>query len=309
MERKKCNNKDCSFGTSRFLFSLITNKCPYCHNILVTESQPAFSGQDDFLSYKNHLLDLYLDFINIGLCYFNDHDYDSFIENYESALKILEVFEELDNQYSTRIFDSASKYLESIEGINTDAYNHIYTTLGEAYNSKNQIESAIYYFKKGLDYCNNHFPDNYILITYYHNLIALVYMRNNEWTNAILHLNKQLDIFKVYISLDKQVFSIIYWHLGICHKNITDYVSAIEFFSKGFKIGLDSGGFPYEIAMCYEKINDNQKALDFYFQSIIIRLKTLGIDANETIDSVNEYNRLSISLRQDYLDINTLLNR
>jgi len=228
---------------------------------------------------------------NIGNAFFSKLDFDSALQNYESSLNILL---SLDNQ--------------DVEGL-----VNIYESIGNVWVSKSDLdksisyyEQALYYYKKGLEYCNNHLSDNYTIITYYHNLIAVISMRNDEWENAILHLNKQLEISNSRLLIDPQIFSIIYWHLGICNKNISKYPSAIDFFTQALKIAPDSGGYPYEIAKCYEAINNNQEALKYYLQSVEIRLRTLGIDAKETIDSVNEYNKLAIARGDEILDLRNL---
>ena len=78
---------------------------------------------------------------------------------------------------------------------------------------------------------------------------------------------------------------------------------AIDNYNKGFEI-QKAGGFPYQIAQCYEALSDLNAAFDYYLKSAEIRKNDdeVGISHEATLEAVTDARRLAEQLqRQDEL--------
>ena len=88
--------------------------------------------------------------------------------------------------------------------------------------------------------------------------------------------------------------------IGLCFKNFKDFYNAVEYFKKGYQYSK-SGGFPFQIAQCYEALNDQENALDYYIQSATIRKDDpeVGLTAESTQESISNSKRLAKELGKE----------
>ena len=75
--------------------------------------------------------------------------------------------------------------------------------------------------------------------------------------------------------------------------NTLDYKKALGFFIKGFQSNKDSGGFPFRIGICYENLNQQKKAIQYYCLSGELRRKSLGVNDDATQSAKQEALRLA----------------
>ena len=75
--------------------------------------------------------------------------------------------------------------------------------------------------------------------------------------------------------------------------DIKDYKRALGFFIKGFRSNKDSGGFPFRIGICYENLNQQKKAIQYYCLSGELRRKSLGVNDDATQSAIQEALRLA----------------
>ena len=78
------------------------------------------------------------------------------------------------------------------------------------------------------------------------------------------------------------------------------YTSAIKVFNNGFEIQR-KGGYPFKIATCFEKLGNNQEALDYFIQSAEIRKDDpeVGLTDETTIESIENAKRLAKELGKE----------
>ena len=62
---------------------------------------------------------------------------------------------------------------------------------------------------------------------------------------------------------------------------------------KVFEIYKTSGGCPFKLAVCYEKLKQFQQAIDYYILSAIIRKDGVGIEHEVTQNSIKNACRLA----------------
>jgi hypothetical protein len=67
----------------------------------------------------------------------------------------------------------------------------------------------------------------------------------------------------------------------------------LGFFKKGFRSNKYSGGFPFRIVFCYENLNQQKKAIQFFCLSAELRKKSLGVNDDATKLSIQEALRLA----------------
>lgn len=86
--------------------------------------------------------------------------------------------------------------------------------------------------------------------------------------------------------------------MGDALKNLTKYELAIENFKKGYQIER-KGGYPFNIAKCYEELNEKEKALNYYIQSAEIRKEAIGLEADATQETISNALRLAKELGKE----------
>ncbi len=91
-----------------------------------------------------------------------------------------------------------------------------------------------------------------------------------------------------------------YFAIGNCYKESQLYNQAIDNYVKGFVID-SKGGFPFQIAQCYEALLDLNAAFDYYIKSAEIRKndRKVGIAHEATQESITNAQRLAKQLHRE----------
>ena len=133
-----------------------------------------------------------------------------------------------------------------------------------------------------------------------YNNIGLSLNRKGEYDKALDFYQKCLDIRLKTLGAEHPSVATSYFDLGQCYQKLEFYELAINAFKLGFGI-YKKGGFPYQIARCYEKLNKLEDALNFYVQSAEIRMNypDLGLKASSTQEAIAAAKRLAVELGKE----------
>jgi tetratricopeptide (TPR) repeat protein len=171
---------------------------------------------------------------------------------------------------------------------------HFYNNIGITLFNKHEYDKALEYYQKCLDIrlktLGTGHPD---LSSSYHN-IGLVWRLKGKYDLALEFYQKCLDIELNTPIIEQTRKTTAYFYIGICYQDLKSYNLAIDAYKMGYKVHK-KGGFPFRIAFCYEKLNNLQKAFDYYLQSAEIRNADTdaGPKNEDTIDSIQNAVRIA----------------
>lgn len=217
----------------------------------------------------------------IANAYFLSHNYKEAIFHNKKAINILNLHENPD-------------------------YDEIVTlniTIGNAFKIITDFKNALYHFNEALIISKTFLNSDNARIGYIYSLMGESYANIGDFENATFCHENELRNAEPF--LEEFDLTYIYLKLGICYKEIKNFEKAINVFIKGFKTSNNKAGrFPFLIGNCFEAINNPKNAIEYYLIASDIRIKELGLTAEETIEAVNHYNRLAIELGNENLDLN-----
>ena len=139
-----------------------------------------------------------------------------------------------------------------------------------------------------------YFGDEHPSVATLYNNIGGVWRGKSEFYLAQKYYKKCLDIRLKTLGGEHPEVADSYFSLGNMYKNLYKFDLAIVNYQKGFFIEK-KGGFPYKIAQCFEALNKQKKALDYYIQSAEIRKNhpKVGLDDEATQESISNSKRLA----------------
>lgn len=128
--------------------------------------------------------------------------------------------------------------------------------------------------------------------------LASYYDKSEEYQKSLELYEKILEIN--ILDSNNSDITTSYFNLGISLKNLKRYEIAIENLKKGYSIQR-AGGFPFQIAQCYEALNDQENALDYYIQSATIRKDDpeVGLEAESKQEAISNAKRLAKELGKE----------
>ena len=215
---------------------------------------------------------------NIGLIWHKIKDYDKALELYQKCLNIK---------------------LKTL-GLGHPDVASSYNNIGAIWNHKSDFEKAIYYYNKCLKIRLNTLGKNHPDIGQLYNNIGTLYYNNCNYTKSLFYYKKSLKI--LINSFGKHNPNVIqsYFNIGLCLMSSLEYHLAIKNFLKAYKI-YKKGGFPFQIAKCYESLNHPYEALNYYIQSAEIRKEDpeVGIDDEVTQEAIANAKRLAKELNKE----------
>ena len=129
--------------------------------------------------------------------------------------------------------------------------------------------------------------------------IGFALENKGDFIKAIKFYQQSKDVNLIVFGKENTEVSLIYFYIGRCFKNLSEFNDAIEAFKNGFKY-YKKGGFPFNIAECYEKLGERFIAFDYFLESAELRKSDpeIGIEAEATIDTVKNVLRLAIELER-----------
>ena len=166
--------------------------------------------------------------------------------------------------------------------------------------SKGNYNKAIEYFEKCLAIEIKSEGEFGVSVAVSYNNISQVLDSMGNYLKALEYYQKILEINLKNFGEKHPDIATSYFDIGCTLKNLKRYDIAIENFKKGYQIE-QIGGYPFNIALCYEALNDKVNALDYYIQSAEIRKEDqdLGIKADSTQESISNSIRLAIELDKE----------
>lgn len=259
---------------------------------------------------------------NIGFIWNGKGKYDKALEYYEKSLVInlknlSEEHPDVANSYNNIgytwhnkcNYDKALKYYEQSLAIylKTLGFEHpsvaiSYNNIGGIWESKENYDKALKYFEKCLTIeLKNFGGEHFSVATTYSNIGLLWYAKAN-YDIAFEYHEKGLKIYIKTMGIEHPDVAASYYHIGLCYFQLNDYLLAIGSFKKGF-VNLKKGGFPFHIAKCYEALDDNAMALDYFIQSAEIRMSDpeAGPEEESTKESIQNAKRVAKELGKEDL--------
>ncbi|NSW46609.1 MAG: tetratricopeptide repeat protein, partial [Bacteroidales bacterium] len=200
-------------------------------------------------------------YINIGIIYSNQKNYEKSLEYYQKSLEI-------------------SKKINDKYGIAT-CYNNI----GGIYKAQNKVKQAIEFYQKSLK-IHEELGDKNGLASCYNN-IGGSYKYKGNYEKALEYYQKSLKI-KEEIN-DKNGIALVYGNIADLYITITDstklnekqkkeyLLKAIDYATKAMILGKEIEALPKEgesymhLMMAYKKLNNYKKAFEFAEKYIQIR--------------------------------------
>jgi tetratricopeptide (TPR) repeat protein len=169
-----------------------------------------------------------------------------------------------------------------------------YFLIGSLWNKKLEYDKALEFFQKGLEIELYNLGDQHTDIASSHNGIGGIWLAKGNIDKALESYQKCLDIQLNTIGIQHSDTSISYFKIGNCQKELHMYQEAIKSFEVGFGINK-KGGYPFQIAQCYEALSENHIALDYYIQSAEIRINDpeAGFEHKSTKDTIENIIRLA----------------
>ena len=135
------------------------------------------------------------------------------------------------------------------------------------------------------------------IATSYHN-IGLAWSDKGEKDKALNSYQKCLEMQLKILEEDHPDLVTSYFNIGDTFSKINQFESAIENFKKAFEIEK-KGSIPFEIAQCYEALNEKEKALTYYIQAAEIRKERIGLEDQATQESISNALRIAKELGKE----------
>jgi tetratricopeptide (TPR) repeat protein len=251
---------------------------------------------------------------NLGVVYYNKGEYEKSVVFLQNSLDILlktlgaehtlaatsynnfGVFKNSKGEYDKAIdfyqksLDIRLKILGEEHPDVADTYNNI----GVTYENKGEYDKAIDFCQKCLDIRLKTIGEEHIDVADTYNNIGVVYDDKGEYEKAIDFYQKSLNIKLKTLGPEHPDVAILHYDIGICFKNLEAFESAINSLKNGFSINK-KGGYSFQIARCYEKINNLRDAYKYFIESVEIRIKDpeVGLEHKSTIESIENSIRLA----------------
>ncbi|MBU1996863.1 MAG: tetratricopeptide repeat protein [Candidatus Omnitrophica bacterium] len=145
-----------------------------------------------------------------------------------------------------------------------------------------------------------------------HQLLAKAYYFNGNVDLAISEYHKALDIMLGYVSkvqnakAKRVYFSFvkeIYFDLGFCYQNISDFQAALNYFKKASSLDTDDGAIHNNIGIVYVNLNDFNKAVEHFEIALdingsdLMAMKNLALGYMK-LGRVKEAEKLFMSIQQ-----------
>jgi tetratricopeptide (TPR) repeat protein len=257
----------------------------------------------------------------IGLIYAEKKEFDKALTYLNQSENILlEIKDDssrlelafLYSNYAANIFENLKEYEKCIFyskktlSLYSELYdnNHGYVlsciiNIGRYYELNGDYDKAAEYFEQSLPKVK--------ILGEYHPEVAISYHNIGNIWYSIKDYDKALEYFEKCSIIELKTLgennpdvATSYYNIGSAWKLKGNYDKALENFQKGYGI-LRKGGFPFHIAQCYEALNDQENALDYYIQSATIRKDDpeVGLENESTKEAITNVKRLALELGKE----------
>ena len=265
---------------------------------------------------------------NIAFNYYSNREYNRSIENFEKSINIYEKrvgffskevatsFNNLGLVYSAlKEFDLGVEYHSKslqirLKLFGKNDYNvaYSYGNLGSVLYKQKKYGEALIYFETNLKIIRNFFGENHSVTATSYNNIGGVYKSINDFKNALIYAKKALKIKNLHFDKVHHEVALAEFNIALIYKSLKKFKTAIYYLKKSLKsfklLGKDLKyilNCLIEIVECYEALNDQENALDYYILSAEIRKEDpdVGLEAESTIESINNAKRLAKQLNKE----------
>ena len=175
-----------------------------------------------------------------------------------------------------------------------------YNNIGLVWDSKGEYGKALEFYEQCLVIQLKTLGNDHPSVSISYNNIGLAWDIKGEYGKALEFYEQCLEIQLKTLENEHPSVATSHYNIGNCQKELKLYHEAIHSFNAGFEIE-SLGGYPYNIAQCYEEISENSNALNYYIQSAQIRKEDpdLGIGDESTQESIKACIRLAKELGKE----------
>jgi tetratricopeptide (TPR) repeat protein len=192
---------------------------------------------------------------------------------------------------------SLAIHLKTFVGAHPDLAK-VYCNIGIMYGKQGKYDEVIEYFENSLVIQLKTLGNEHPNVATSYNYIGTAWDKKGEYDKALGYYEKCLAIQLKTLGSEHLDVGNSYFDIGNINKSLKKIDLAIDNFNKGFAVSPE-GCFPYEIAQCYEEINQKENALENYVNSASIWMSEYGKD-NEVVQVViNNVKRLSKELNKE----------
>lgn len=234
------------------------------------------------------------------------------------------ILAELSNEYINISYDISRKYANKVLLLDNTSFElkaKIYRIIGILKVQQNQNDSAIYFYKKSLDYFSE--SNNLLQKAMTISNIGGLYHNTQDLKNALINYNEALDIFINF--KNTEYISVMYNNIGLVYFDMNEIDKSIEYYNKALenkKTELSKAPVYGNIANSFKEKNEEEKALEYYKKAqaifeankmqydLTILMNDIGklYFDNGNVKKANKYflNALSISKKNNFLKLKEL---
>ncbi len=172
---------------------------------------------------------------------------------------------------------------------------NIYINIATLSSNKGDFDNAIDNFQKALKIQLKTFGEDHPFVLDSYTYIAWAYSDKGDLNKALEFQQKILNVELKREELIPFNLAAVYGNIGFILKQLQKFEPAIQNIKKAYEIEK-KGSFPFDIAQCFETLNDKDNALDYYLQSAEIRKERIGVNDPSTKESVSNALRLAKEL-------------
>ena len=173
-----------------------------------------------------------------------------------------------------------------------------YNNMGLVWKSKGNYDKALEYYEMSLVISIKTIGENHSWVAATYGNIGQVWDSKGNYDKALEYYEKSLAISIETIGGNHDSVAKKYYNIGLVWKSKGEYNEAITLFKKVFDI-QKTGGPPFQIAECYENLNNVEKAFEYYLLSADIRKERIGINNESTLESIANTKRLAKELGKE----------
>ncbi|MBP6126670.1 tetratricopeptide repeat protein [Flavobacterium sp.] len=247
---------------------------------------------------------------NVGSIFFDKEEYELALSYFEMANHIqpnnsltirkmgLVYFAKNEIENALKFFNESEKILLEIQNDSAKLeLAYLYSNYALIFEELEDFNKCIEYCNKCIDIYSTIFDDfhEYVNSTVYN--LGRYYYLNDDFENAIINYQKLLFIQLKNLGTENDEVATSNFNIGNCYMALFDYEEALKFYKKAFE-KLKKGGVSFQIAKCYEELNQPNESLDYYIQSAEIRKddQDIGIEHEATQEAITNANRLAKEL-------------
>ena len=173
-----------------------------------------------------------------------------------------------------------------------------FINIGYLYIYDSDYNKALKYFKKSLSIrliaFNSDHPD--IASSYYS--IGMLWHCKEEYEKALEYYQKSLDIDLKIFGNKHPNLSDSYSNIGALLSDKGDFLESIKYYELSNSI-IEKGSYIFQIANCYQALNNEDKALFYFIKSSLIFKNDFGLEDESTQEAIANAKRLAKELNKE----------